>query len=143
MKLFFKNKMSMALGAMCDEGKKKGGILKHITLSRSEATDIFHEIRALQNDNVDQHSPVSLPVATSYDVQPAKGLEDLQDSGHPVFLIKMLIGTNTRSLNPQTTEMLLDMWSRGDIQLSFRNIPLIPETSAKPEGPKCDVSPFP
>lgn len=43
----FKNKMTMALQKMIDEGKRLGGLPSHIEVIPQEAADIFAEIRRL------------------------------------------------------------------------------------------------
>ena len=43
----FKNKMTMALSKMIEDGKRLGGQPSHIEVSPKEAEDIFNEYRAL------------------------------------------------------------------------------------------------
>ena len=128
MKLSFKNKMLMAIEAMLEEGDKKHGIPKSISMKVGEGVELLQEIKYLQTD----HSTVALSIL----MEPSSPPKDLSDPNHPVFLINMVKDTKQNKLSEQTSRAIIKAWQGGEIVVKYNyrgsaKVPLLLEQPAR------------
>lgn len=126
MMLVFKNKFLMALDALIKDGEGKGGIPKHITLDAEECSQFIQEIHYLSGGEY--------KFAEHVDIQSSKPLVNLEDNLHPAYLIKQ-IGDKKKQeeLTLQTIDYILKFWKSGDIIITYKKVPLVPDTRKKPD----------
>lgn len=144
MKLTFKNKMIMAIQAMCDEGAKKGGIPREITVSSKEAHAIIREMNFLKIQSKIGALQDRKWVGDALKITP-KELKDLEDPYQPAHLIKQLMGSGNHTelalppdeVSDQTVTAICDCWFKESITMRFDynnvRVPIAME-SYEPEG---------
>lgn len=135
MKLSFKNKLLMALANVCDEGIKKGGIPKHITIQIDLARELLEEISYLREEDRMGRLKDNTNILSTIKITSTDKLENFDDPSHPTFLIKHF-QRHTESVPKQTYDALMDFWLEGKISVVYtyntHHIPLIVDNTPKP-----------
>lgn len=95
----FKNKMTMALQKMIDDGTRLGGLSSHIEVSPNEAADIFKEICTL------------IPAPTGYTITSKEGVG-----------CRLLLTAKTQEAD---ILLYLNNWKHGEWKVEYKKVPVV------------------